>query len=185
MSERYGPHWFTETVHFGRSFRHADFITRVNRDIGHDNARAAARQTFIKHYYDKYGEPSLPPSWMVFETLSFGTVSQVFKNLTRQNQKPIANTLGIDGTVVGSWLHALSYLRNLGAQHQRLWNRVYTIKPIAARHLASDLQDTTRFYAQAVIIEALLRIVSPGNRWGGRLAGLIAEHSSVSLDSLP
>ena len=142
------------------------------------------RQTFIKHYYDKYGEPALPPSWMVFETLSFGTVSQAFKNLTRQNQKPIAKTFGLDGAVLGSWLHALSYVRNLAAHHQRLWNRVYTIKPIAARHLAADLQDTTRFYAQAVMIEALLRVVAPASRWGDRLADLLAQHPKVPLGRL-
>ena len=92
------------------------------------------RQTFIKHYYDNHGEPELPRSWMVFETLTFGTVSQAFKNLTRQNQKPSAKAFGLDGAVLGSWLHALSYVRNLAAHHQRLWNRAYTIKPIAARH---------------------------------------------------
>jgi abortive infection bacteriophage resistance protein len=184
MSELHGPHWFMEAAHFVPSFRHSQFISRVKDDIGHDSARAAMRQTFIKHYYDKYGEPELPPSWMVFETLSFGTVSQAFKNLTRQNQKPIAKAFGLDGTVLGSWLHALSYVRNLAAHHQRLWNRAYTIKPIAARHLAADLQDTTRFYAQAVMIEALLRVVAPGSLWGERLADLLAQHPKVRLDRL-
>lgn len=86
--------------------------------------------------------------------------------------------------MLGSWLHALSYVRNLAAHHQRLWNRVYTIKPIAARHLADDLQDTTRFYAQAVMIEALLHVVAPGSRWGDRLADLLAQHPKVRLDRL-
>lgn len=184
MSELHGPHWFMEAAHFVPSFRHAQFITRVKDDIGHDSTRAAMRQTFIKHYYDKYGEPALPPSWMVFETLSFGTVSQAFKNLTRQNQKPIAKTFGLDGAVLASWLHALSYVRNLAAHHQRLWNRVYTIKPIAAKLLAEDLQDTTRFYAQAVMIEALLRVIAPDSHWGDRLADLLAQHPSVRLDRL-
>ena len=102
-----------EAAHFVPSFRHSQFISRVKDDIGHDSARAAMRQTFIKHYYDKFGEPELPPSWMVFETLTFGTVSQAFKNLTRQNQKPIAKALGLDGTVLGSWLHALPYVMSV------------------------------------------------------------------------
>ena len=134
MSELHGPHWFMEAAHFVPSFRHSQFISRVKDDMGHDSARAAMRQTFIKHYYDNYGAPELPRSWMVFETQTFGTVSQAFKNLTCQNQKPIAKAFGLDGTVLGSWLHALSYVRNLAAHHQRLWNRAYTIKPIAARH---------------------------------------------------
>lgn len=184
MSERHGPHWFMDCGHFVPSFRHGEFIRRVKDDIGHDSARAAMRPTFIQHYYDKYSDPELPPSWMVFEALSFGTVSQAFKNLTRHNQKPIAKAFGLDGSVLGSWLHALSYLRNLAAHHQRLWNRVFTIKPIAARHLAEELHDTTRFYAQAVVIEALLRVVSPSTRWGERLAELLAQHPKVRLDRL-
>ena len=55
MSELHGPHWFMTAAHFVPSFRHAQFISRVKDDIGHDSARAAMRQTFIKHYYDKYG----------------------------------------------------------------------------------------------------------------------------------
>jgi hypothetical protein len=37
---------------------------------------------FIQHYYATYSRPALPPSWMVFELLSFGTVSLVYKNRT-------------------------------------------------------------------------------------------------------
>lgn len=184
MSEMHGPHWFLDAAHFVPRYKHAKFIDRIKDDIGHDQARAAMRQAFIKHYYDKYGEPELPPSWMVFETLSFGTVSQAFKNLTRQNQKPIAKQFGLDGAVLASWIHALSYLRNLAAHHQRLWNRVYTIKPIAAKQFAAELQDTTRFYAQAVMTEVLLKIIAPDSRWGTRLADLLAEHPKVRADRL-
>lgn len=184
MSELHGPHWFMEAKHFVPSFQHDKFIKHVKNDIGHDKARAALRQAFIRHYYDKYDDPTLPPSWMIFETLSFGTVSLTFKNLTRKNQRLIAKAFCLDGSVLSSWLHALSYVRNLAAHHQRLWNRVYTIKPIAAKHLATDLQDTTRFYAQAVTIETLLRVVAPENRWAERLADLLTQHPNVRLDRL-
>lgn len=184
MSELHGPHWFMDTAHFVPSYRHDKFIARIKDDIGHDTSRAAMRQTFIKHYYDKYGDPELPPSWMVFEVLSFGTVSLAFKSLTRQNQKLVAKAFGLDGAVLASWLHALSYLRNLAAHHQRLWNRTYTIKPIQAKQYATELPDTTRFYAQAVMAEVLLKVVSPDTHWGQRLADLLAEHPKVRADRL-
>jgi len=50
--------------------------------------------------------------------------------------------------------------------------------------LSEKLHDTTRFYAQAVVIEALLRVVSPSTRWGERLAELLAQHPKVRLDRL-
>ena len=42
----------------------------------------------------------------------------------------------------------------------------------------------SRFYAQAVMIEALLRVVAPGSLWGERLADLLAQHPKVRLDRL-
>lgn len=184
MSERHGPHWYLDAALFVRIYRHDRFLEVLKKDIGDDPAKAAVRQTFIQHYYDKYGEPPLPPSWMVFEVLSFGTVSQVFKNLLREHQKPIAKTFGLDGSVLASWLHAITYLRNLAAHHQRLWNRAYTIKPIVAKQYAADLTDPRRFYAQAVLIEVLLKVVSPDTHWGDRLAKLLAEHPKVRADRL-
>lgn len=184
MSERHGPHWYTDSGLFVPTYHHDKFLEVLKKDIGDDPAKAAVRQTFIKHYYDKYGDPPLPPSWMVFEVLSFGTVSQVFKNLLRDHQKPIAKTFGLDGSVLVSWLHAITYLRNLAAHHQRLWNRAYTIKPIVAKQYAADLTDPRRFYAQAVMIEVLLKVVSPDTSWGDRLAALLAEHPKVRADRL-
>jgi abortive infection bacteriophage resistance protein len=184
MSEQHGPHWFMEMTHFVPKYSHGNFLDHIKSAIGHDWSRAAMRQTFIKHYYDKYGDPELPPSWMVFEVMSLGTVSSAFKNLMRQNQKPVAKAFGLDGEILASWLHSLSYLRNLAAHHQRLWNRVYTIKPIQAKKYAVALQDTSRFYAMAVVTEVLLRVVSPQTQWGTRLAELLDQHPKVQPSRL-
>jgi abortive infection bacteriophage resistance protein len=184
MSERHGPHWYMNAALFAPKYNHAGFLELVKKDIGHDPAKAAVRQTFIQHYYAKYGDPALPPSWMVFEVLSFGTVSQVFKNLLREHQKAVAKPFGLDGSVLASWLHAITYLRNLSAHHQRLWNRSYTIKPIIAKQFATELTDPSRFYAQAAMIEVLLKVVSPDTHWGDRLAALLADHPKLRADRL-
>lgn len=184
MSLQHGPHWFMNAAHFGGTFDHASFLDHVKREIGHDPAKAHARQTFIQHYYANYGDPELPPSWMIFEVLSFGSVSQVFKNLTRANQKPVARQFGLDSAVLASWLHAISYLRNLAAHHQRLWNRVFTIKPLAAKQYASEFHDPKHFYAQAVIIHVLLKAIAPESQWQNRLERLLLEHPKVNPNKL-
>jgi len=179
MSLSQGTHWFMDAAHFVPTYAHDSFLAHVKKEIGHDPAKAHARQVFIQHYYKKYGDPELPPSWMVFEVLSFGSVSQVFKNLKRENQKPIGKVFGLDGGVLASWLHAISYLRNLVAHHQRLWNRSFTIKPTPAKRYAEDLKDPSRFYAQAVMVQALLKTIAPDSQWSHRLAQLMAEHPKV------
>jgi len=181
MSERIGAHWYLDGTPFFPGFDHDDFLDRLKKDIGHDHSRKAVRQIFIQHYYDKYADPALPPSWMVFEVLSLGTVSKIFKNLTREHQKPIAKEYELDVSIFASWLHALSYLRNLAAHHQRLWNRRYTIRPAVARKVANDLSQQDRFYAQAVMIQVLLKKISPGTVWGARLLDLFIEYPSIEI----
>lgn len=44
-------------------------------------------------------------------------------DLEAELSEPVAKACGLDGSVLGSWLHALSYVRNLAAHHPRLWNR--------------------------------------------------------------
>ena len=38
-------------------------IEVLKKDIGDDPAKAAMRQTFIQHYYDKYGDLPFPANW--------------------------------------------------------------------------------------------------------------------------
>lgn len=181
MSEGFGPHWYLSEELFIPTFAHLEFIERLKKDIGHDHSRRSARQTFIQHYYEKYSEPQLPPSWIVFEVLSIGTVSKIFKGISREHQKPIAQIFDLDVVVLGSWLHALSYLRNLAAHHQRLWNRKYTIKPIIAKKVAIESSQQDRFYAQAVMIHVLLKRVSLESNWSEKLVGLFNQHPSVDI----
>lgn len=184
MSELHGTHWFLDANQFAPTFKHDKFIACIKDAIGHDFSRKEMRQVFIAHYYEKYYDPELPPSWMIFEVLSFGIVSTAFKGLLRRNQKLIAQLFGLDSGVLSSWLHALSYLRNLAAHHQRLWNRVFTIKPKKTDKYSDDLCDTQRFYAQVVIIEVLLNVISPQTNWGKRLADLLNEHPVVPAKKL-
>ena len=181
MCAQHKPHWFMDAAHFHDAYRHAKFLNVVKNDIGHDQGKAHTRQVFIQHYYTKYNQPELPPSWMVFEVLSFGAVSQVFNNLTRQNQKPIARSFGLDPSIFSSWLHAVSYTRNLVAHHARLWNKTFTITPIAAKALAAEMQPNNKLYAQAIVCQALLDVIAPGSHWATRLAVLMKEHPKVPL----
>ncbi len=180
MSEKHGPHWFMDGNHFQPRFNHKDFLDVVKRNIAHDSAKAHGRHTFIQHYYSKYGDPELPPSWMIFEVLSFGTVSQIFKYLNLPDQKQVASMFGLHYDVMASWLHAISYLRNLCAHHARMWNRTFTIKPMQAKKYAEHLTLNHRFYAQAVVIQIFLKTIAGDSHWTGRLATLLAEHPNIS-----
>ncbi|WP_445083063.1 Abi family protein [Candidatus Nitrotoga sp. BS] len=63
---------------------------------------------------------------MVFRVLPLDAMSQVLKNRLREHQKPVAKDFQLYGSILASWLHAITYLRHWVAHHQRLCNHSYT-----------------------------------------------------------
>jgi len=184
MSEQLGSHWYLNQAAFVQSFDHTEFITRIKSNIGHGKVRSPVRQSFIQHYFKKYNAPELPPSWMIFEILSMGTVSKIFKNIAREHQKPIAKMFNVDPSVLASWIHSLSYLRNLAAHHQRIWNRNFTIKPTKAKKYSEEFINPNCFYAQAVMIQLLTKQIDMHSDWGNSISKLFNSHPSIAIRKL-
>ena len=185
MCQKDGPHWFMESRHFV-DYNHSDLIHKLDQ-IVREYAEAKRRgrpkgELFIDHYAVKYADPKYPPCWMLAEVLSLQTWSVIYSRLKyRDCQKAIAASFGISNEVLESWMHCITYLRNLCAHHGRLWRRVFTIKPMKAVVYQNQLRDNGKFYAQAVILFVLLRKVAPKTEWHQRLSDLIAKYPDVSI----
>lgn len=79
----------------------------MKNQIGHEGNKT--RRSFIKHYYETYNSPDLPPCWMVFEELSFGTVSIICARLQLIHLKKIARVFDLHHSILKSWLHSIIY----------------------------------------------------------------------------
>ena len=176
MSVAYGPHWFSDPANFKQSFDHGKFVDKVNEAV----KEVGQHQTFINHYHDTYGNPSYPPSWMLFEILDFGTVSKIYSSLQLPHQKEIARQFGIHYRILTSWLHTISSLRNICAHHARLWNRVFRVLPRRAKNLKEHFERNDRFYAQIVTIKVLLNKITGHSAWAQKLKDLLDEYPDVS-----
>jgi abortive infection bacteriophage resistance protein len=180
MCHRYGPHWFMEPRHFVE-YNHSDLLHKLD-DLVREYAECkrigrAKGELFIDHYAEKYADPKYPPCWMLAEVLSLQTWSVIYSKLKyRDCQKVIAGAFGVSNEVLASWLHSLTYLRNLCAHHSRLWRRVFTIKPKKAAAYEIQLHDNSMLYAQVVVLFALLRKVSPKTEWHQRLVFLVEKY---------
>ena len=164
------PTWLSKKAHLNLAKWHADFIADIQRQIGH--AEEHRRDIFIKHYYNSYSDPDMPPCWMVFETISFGTISYCFKFLRQPECREICKAFGLNHQVLASWLHSISYVRNLCAHHSRVWNRRLTIKPIIPHALRIQFSNQNdRIYAVLLAIQIILRNIWGDNNWAERLSG--------------
>ncbi|MEY4578825.1 MAG: hypothetical protein RL701_3528 [Pseudomonadota bacterium] len=180
----HGPHWYTEPGMFEPSFRHTEFIDEIKRQIGYAPHHAKRRDVYIEHYFRTYSAPDMPPSWMVFESLSFGTVSQTCQGLRPHNGGAVSREYGLPRPVLTSWLHSINYVRNICAHHARLWNRECRVKPVIAHAYAAELTPNDRLYAQLVVMQVMLKQVSPDTHWAAKLQQLLNEHPIVPLRSM-
>jgi abortive infection bacteriophage resistance protein len=109
--------------HFSLVFDHPSFVTRITTLEGESSDK------FVEHFRLKYFEEQYIPVWMTTELMSFGMVSRMYSGLRNDFQKPIAAQFSLHPSVLRTWLHTLSYVRNICAHHGRLWNREIAIKP--------------------------------------------------------
>lgn len=181
LSRAHGAHWFMGAGLFAASFNHAALVTQIEEELalppGSNQPRKAHAEVFINHYYRKYGDPRMPPSWMVAETLSLGTLSRVYSNLKcPKMRQTIADAFGYNEAILAPWLHTLTYVRNVCAHHSRLWNRQLVIKAQVPKRHAKLIPVGDRFYAVAVILADMLGVIESRSRWRFRLRELVQAH---------
>lgn len=124
LSHAHGAFWYHDSSLF---INHDKFIytgIKITKEYERN------REDFIISFKRFYSNP-LPPSWMIFEITSFGTLSNIYENLRPTRAKrDIAQYFGLDDRTFTSWIHSIVYIRNVCAHHSRLWNKKLSIAPV-------------------------------------------------------
>jgi len=180
LGNKYGSHAYLDARLFKSTTIHAQCLESLREEFNR------SRETFIDHYKKKYHEPDLPPIWAACEIMSFGQLSKWFQNLKqRPDRQEIAATFQIDESVLGSFMHHLTHIRNLVAHHCRLWNRrlMFTMviprRPNEITGWFNPLADRN-IYNTLVMLGYMLNLMSPGATWCDRVKQLIEGNSLVN-----
>ncbi len=151
---------------------------------------ARTPETFIKHYINTYHKPSNPPSWMCFELLTIGELSHIYRGLKNNaDKKRIANFFEVHPTVFTSWLHTLTYVRNICAHHSRLWNRDLAIEPEKllkpkGNWIAKPYENNKRVFYFLCVLRYLLLRANPSNSMKQKLENLFNKYPTVPIKFL-
>lgn len=176
LSEKCGAFWLEKPDCFhdkNKRNTQASMLEEIRKQIEQQKTAPS-----LEHYYQTYSAPEIPPAWIVFEILPFGCVSRIYENLKRPYRKAVAEKFGIEESILQSWFHALSVLRNSCAHHSRIWNRKYPFK-IKKANAFPELDTAERFYCFALIIDILLSRIVQTPTWTLRLKETINEFSDV------
>lgn len=123
MAMRHGAFWFTDPSLFVDPVWHQATLKILNKEYNRSD------EDFITKFKNDYSD-TFPPCWMSLEIASFGTLSNFYSNLNPGfDKREIADYFGVDETTFQSWLHSMTYVRNVCAHHSRLWNKKLRIAP--------------------------------------------------------
>jgi abortive infection bacteriophage resistance protein len=188
LSHAHGAFWFTDINLFSD---HSKFSS-TNSKLDQEYQRS--KEEFILAFKRNYND-RLPPSWMILEISSFGTLSNLYQNLKASHDKrAISQYFGLDDSTFESWLHALVYVRNVCAHHSRLWNKVMRILPAlpvspnniwllntnltnSRTGLVSSINNRT--YCTLSMIAYLSQTINPKNKFKEKFFRLLKKYPNV------
>jgi abortive infection bacteriophage resistance protein len=177
LGNKYGSHAYLDTSLFRVPYIHDQCVTSFREEF------TRSRETFIEHYKTKYRDPELPPIWAACEIMSFGQLSKWFGNIKqRPDRQEIAREFNIDESILGSFMHHLTHIRNIVAHHSRLWNRRVTVTmsiPNRPRETVGlfNRDKERNIYNTLVMLGYLLNIMSPGTTWPARVRQLLEANT--------
>lgn len=154
------------------------------------NCASKNPEVFVKHYLSNYSSPQNPPSWMFMELLTIGELSRLYVGLKQNKDKQdIADFFALPHSVFASWLHTLSYVRNICAHHARLWNREFAIKPdiLLKPHkswIISSYNNNQRTFYFLCTLKYLLWGANPNNHFSVKLSLLFKKYSGIPIQFL-
>ena len=186
LASRHGSHWFMDASLFSDKrddktgeliFNHEEFLAKT-----YEEARRNKESLSIRHYLKNYGEPPLPPCWMLGEVLSMGSWSKAYGMLAdRAHQKPVAEAFRASPPELTSWIHAMTNLRNTCAHHSRLWDRRFVTCPSKKGNLRGVIDANDRLFAQIATVIYCLWSIEPKSQWLEALGKLLEQYPSVPL----
>jgi abortive infection bacteriophage resistance protein len=187
----YSPLWYSQEEIFVSPEAYAKTFDEATKYLKFDvtNQRGFPKNPnlFLKHYYDKYTDPRLPPAWMLRECTSFGFWSHTFSGIKQGSKSDIAalwkypNRKPLQPTVFESWLHTLSVFRNRCAHHNRITNVTLPFSP----KVPDNAPAASRFHEQRtddlrtvfLLLDLLLRSAAPDFGWKSMLKDLFNNYS--------
>ena len=189
-----GPNWYQDQNLFTDLSKFEKSFDKLKAELDRSD------EDFIKSFNKKYSDP-LPPSWMIFEISSFGALSHYYSNLKPgKSKREIANYFGLDDRTFMSWLHTLTYVRNLCAHHSRFWNKRMRISPQIPNSPANDFitilnlpspsdpnkkwRINDRAYFIICMIQYLLNIINPNNTFAIKIEELLAKYPMIDRKAI-
>lgn len=173
-------HWHLNRALFDESvFEFDRFLDDCKKEY------SRSREIFVQAYRAKYSTPELPAAWMMTEILSIGKWSKIFGGLKyNEDKKAIARCMNATPWHLQSWMHSLSYVRNLCAHHSRIWNRTFQIRVNLTKRQKQSILNPARLAAHCTVMADILAGLGKRQGFKQQLVDLFARYPVVPIEKM-
>ena len=179
MSLRHEPTWYTDKDLFHNENNFKSDFSELLKDW------TRSKEKFKEHYENEYNNAKLPPSWILFETVTYGVMSKYYGNLKNSvtEKDSIAQYFGFPhgcADHLKSWLQHLNIIRNICAHHGRLFSKSNIVTPsypvLPGKWLVHGFTPN-KIYSSVCVIKRLLDYCSPDYDFMSKLHRLMKTAS--------
>lgn len=175
LAKKHGSHAHLDLGAFTNRFNHADFLSNIRTEIQRTS------DVNIKKQNHKYEEQT-PAIWIATEVISFGWLSRAYDAIGRRALKnDIADSYKLKESILSSFLHHITTVRNICAHHSRLYNRDFTFTMKLPTNgdnvlLNSFSERTKQLHNTLVMCAYFMDLICPNHHWKQKLVSLIDNY---------
>lgn len=158
---------------------HKELMTKIS------NISGSPREN-VKYYQQKY-TPNELPSWILFDELTIGEISNMYNLFPQATRQEIADVYGVYERDFKAWIQTIMNIRNICAHHGRLWNRRYPFKVRANDIIFKSkfqkfknkgwyMEVIPNYYNIFLIITHLLWKINKNFHWTDGLKNILKQH---------
>ncbi|MHB8900166.1 MAG: Abi family protein [Thermoguttaceae bacterium] len=180
FGESHGAFGHIAPGNFFQRFDHTAWLQHVHDEV------ERSTELFVCHFRTCYCDYPDLPIWMLSEVMSFGTATRMYRGMDRRDQRGIAGRYRLQNADFSSIILHLAYVRNLCAHHCRIWDRVWSVKPVLPHGpmwKPPMVAGNDRLFATLCLIQHLLnRCPAVGEfavQWRDRVLQLLTNHPNA------
>ena len=184
LSQAYSGLWYLDDNIVMDKTKHQDCLANLQTEF------ARTGESFAKEFRKKHPNDN-PDAWLMFEVVTFGTLSKIYSNLKHQlpQKSIIANEFGLDmHNELSSWLASISYLRNVIAHHSQIFGRDILKRPVLPRSSRNQwlqfgvtpLQERKPFVVISTMVY-LCNAINPNSGIKNKLLSLFNNYPDIPI----
>lgn len=157
----HGPTGYLDESFFTNKTKHKEIIDKANQQ----KTQRLAHEAYLKHFVNELQQDI--PLWAYVDLFTISDISFLYSISEQPIKDAVARTFGLTmskgASILGSYMHSMTIIRNLCAHGSRIYNRLFEQKPslnkqekaLLIKNNKGEL-DNAHFYGFLLIMKRIL-----------------------------